>query len=418
MNKSAHDCVPYSWDSLLQDAQDSGDYSPEWLRRYADAISFLRSELGELKLGEHGLPDSRMFWALTNRAPWTRERVIWMASVVRGCKSGRNFEALRRELDHSQRFGSATCVLETVETFLDAGLSVDFGSLTRRGDGNASPDIALLHETSGERLILEVTRLGSPQVMRDALQKMNALAATVTRWALTDALPLRWAGRFEVYPLEEQPDLMSNWLRDAAQRARTGNRLEELVLPDHFELAYASDQCLSDLELWSKQRGLSVGEISGPHFEPRESTRVSQRVSAKVRQLPNDAPGVIVVYDSRVTPGDTKESEGLGDREAIHEIMVRYPSLLCIVLAARVSIDVPTTEVPTKLPKSMSLATRWPYPGSTLQYEILWNRSFALRHPRRIARAAYRALRAHHRRVHDGRSSNITILSESGNGSV
>jgi hypothetical protein len=104
---------------------------------------------------------------------------------------------------------------------------------------------------------------------------------------------------------------------------------------------------------------------------------------------------VILVNNSRVIPGDLKSPDSLGDRSEIREIMTRYPSLLCVVLCAHVHGDGPTTEIPPPLPPSMNVATRWPYPGSTIEYEIHWNHRFAL-----SLRVLYRGLRRHHRRVH------------------
>lgn len=363
VNDSSNSPPAYSWEGLLQEVRESGEFSVEWVTRFEDAIDLLRGELGELKTESNGLPDPRMFWALTNRAPWTRERVLWIAEILRRCKPCRNYETIRRELDHARRFGPGVEVLETAEVFLDAGLSVDFGPLTQREGEEASPDFEVQHQHSGERLIVEVTHLSNPKVMRDATRNMTALIDIVSRWALAESPPLNWAGRFHVYLPDSQLELLSSWIRDLAHRVRVRKGVEAIAMSGHFEIALAPETAVKELEAWAVRRSLSVGELSGPTFDSKESRRVSMRVSAKVRQLADGIPGVILVNDSRVIPGDLKLPDSLGDRSEIREIMTRYPSLLCVVLCAHVHRDAPTTEIPPPLPPSMNVATRWLHPG-------------------------------------------------------
>jgi hypothetical protein len=229
------------------------------------------------------------------------------------------------------------------------------------------------------------------------------LAPTILEASVSGGALLKYSGRYFRNPSGDELREIARLAVSLAARARGSNGLAEGDIPDLCEFAFVPVSNEAALEVWGAARSLKAGEVRGPSFAAKASLRLGRALSAKMPQLPRDAPGVVVVNYSLVRPGEDAHQSQLGDRSMIVDLMLRYPSLLATIVCGRIAGHWPTDELPARLPPFVRPATRWPFPNFTFQYEIIWNRAFELPRPVDVLRTMYRGLRTHHRFVHANR---------------
>jgi len=106
---------PWTWDEILEHAVSETEYPVEIKKRLVDAVTVLRSELGELDARRGSKPDDRLWFVQLNTAPWTRFRLAWLGNCLRDLRAHHKYLKVRRLLRMPTRFPDAMDVVEVAE---------------------------------------------------------------------------------------------------------------------------------------------------------------------------------------------------------------------------------------------------------------------------------------------------------------
>ena len=90
-------------------------------------------------------------------------------------------------------------------------------------------------------------------------------------------------------------DIVSQ-LQALIEKARAGLEFNELIIPDTIEVAIASYDHHERGREWASARGMREADlVQGPNILTDEIARTKVKIREKLKQLPDDKPGVIVL---------------------------------------------------------------------------------------------------------------------------
>lgn len=84
------------------------------------------------------------------------------------------------------------------------------------------------------------------------------------------------------------------------------------------------------LEKWASERGLKVGELSGPAFNVDEILRTKRKFEKEQKQLPHDHPNIVIIRNNNLFFHVHDVRKAISELE---EEVYEYPHLLAVVVA-------------------------------------------------------------------------------------
>lgn len=224
---------------------------------------------------------------LINLAPWTRRRLTWLAGALTNLQDASGFDGVLQRFRNPKQFGEAMSLFRTAASLQSAGFNIEFEP---RIPGFVKvPDLALVHQRTGERLYVEITALQASDIVKAA----DRTAFSIVSQVLFAAPFLNFVGRIHRSLSERHLADVVEQVRATVARGKT--TFQELVIPNVVEMALAPDSDRELLDAWANEHGLEIGTFSGPPFGVDEVQRVRSRIKGEQKQLPADVANIVVI---------------------------------------------------------------------------------------------------------------------------
>jgi len=315
-----------NWDKLIQhcDALDGlTDFEKEKAKR---AFQFLRQELGENFLEDAFSSQHPICQYVINLAPWTRKWIIWLGEALRELRKHQNYSKLLSRIKDRNKFGEALSILEVAYKFSRIGFEIIIDPKLKYPDGERVPDLKLTDADTQEELFVEVSALHESRIARDASQTMQKITEPLWR-----CIPfLHFCGRIYKILSQRHLDYIVKKVEETVEKAKRENSFQELVIEDVIEMGIAPETDKQLLEKWATERGLKIGEFSGPPFNVNEILRTKRAIEKEQKQLPRDYPNILIIWNSNLffTTRDIRRTIS-----EIEEEIYEYAHLLVGVIA-------------------------------------------------------------------------------------
>lgn len=272
------------------------------------ALQFLEKELGQDFL-DYAYERHELYYYLVSEQ-WTY--ITWFAEALTELKTqnqnDNNYEiGLLRLLKHQKDFFSSVNVVEHAYKFLKAGFKIAFEPQILVRNREKTPDLKLIDNTSNRELFVESSTVGRSKPFGDMLSYSR-----IDSRLCIDKLKknVDYSGRiYKHKPFEETKlDEIVNEVEKTIDKIKQGSLLQELVIKDNcgrkaVEIAVAPAAEKISLQKWASERGLIVGQITGPPLfngeeAEREIRRTQRTIRKKLAQLSTDYPSGLIVQNS------------------------------------------------------------------------------------------------------------------------
>ena len=316
------------WDKLAEHCQVVEGLTEFEKVKCRQAFELLKKELGETFLKEVSDTKHPIQGYVANTAPWTRRWFIWFAEAINDLRRHGNFDKLLSRLKDPEKFGEGLSVLDVGHKFSKVGFKLTFDHRADVSGHPKIPDIQVLDVEANEEFYIEVSILGDSDVQTTAMETLNGI--TQVFW---NSIPfLQYSGIIHKVLSKNHLGEIRGRVSEAVSRVSTVGGFRELIIAGVLELGMASEAGKELLEKWVAERGLTVGQMTGPPINVDEVFRVKRKIEAKQRQLPTDKPNVVAVMSNGVFWGGSDIAEKINHLE---EAVYEYPHLLCAVVSGR-----------------------------------------------------------------------------------
>lgn len=292
-----------------------------------------------------------LFWYFTDWSNGARLSMIRFAEALKALEGSTGYKAILRRVKRPKNIDElleGKSVVEVAYRFFRAGFSIEefeprVSVTNHRGvDGPKNPDMKIVDRETGEEIIVEVSRMNpsdhqnltshtyrvihhvlvfeSMQCDPEALK--NILSP---RRILPYAKILRGIEEDELKVIVEQ-------IRKLVAQVQASGEFGELIIPDTIEVGIASYDDHAPAREWADGRGMREHDlVEGPNILTDEIARAKVKLRDKIKQLPDDRPGMIVL-----TPANENVILFVCDVEwlaaALAEEAGKHPKLLRAVM--------------------------------------------------------------------------------------
>lgn len=340
----------WNWDKYIEQC-DLIELSDADRRRCKESFQYLRGVLGEGYLKRaHREGNPMLFWYFIDAGNHARLSVIRFTEAIRALEGAPGYKAILRRIKRPKNLDDlleGKSVVEVAQKFQRAGFSVEFEprvSVTNHLGvaGPKRPDMKIVDGETGEEIIVEVSRM-MPSDHQNLISRTYDVIRRVLvdeamhcdPEALKDVLRPRHVLPFaRIHRGIEDDELKGivEQLRRLVDQVRASGEFDKLIIPDTIEVGIASYDDHDRGRDWAASRGMREhGLVEGPNIVSDEIARAKVKLKEKLRQLPDDRPGIIVlaparrnvilfVYDPRWLAA------------ALAEEVEKHPKLLCAVM--------------------------------------------------------------------------------------
>lgn len=314
------------WEKLIKHSETLDGLTELEKEKAKRAFRLLNNEFGDDFLRNAFANHHPIVQYIMNLAPWTRKWIIWLAESINELRNQEGYPNLLDRLKNKEKFGEGLSVLEIGHKFSKAGFNISIDPVVKVSGREKIPDLKLADKDTKEELFAEVSILGESRVARDAFQTMERITGPLWR-----SVPfVRYCGRIHKTLSERHLDHIVKQIEEIAEKVKRENIFQELVVEDVIEIGIATESEKLFLEKWAEERGLKVGEFSGPSFDVDEISRTKRKVENKQKQLPHDHPNILIIKNSSLFIHAQDIRKTIGELE---EAVYEYPHLLAVVVA-------------------------------------------------------------------------------------
>ena len=338
----------FKWDKYI-DQIDLIELSKQDKQRAVDALRFLQSLLGETFLKRGFRTGHVVCRELVNSAPVARLRLIRFANLIRSLEKFQGIDGFTRNLRRADDFVESSTVFNTAEGFCQAGFTIVFEPSVPVSSASGKvtlkhPDLLLTHTEIPEKIFVEVSRLRRSEAQLGSENTFNTiwwlLHNAMINTAVIDVDPktncqihhhlLPLAVIFRNLDDEELATIVKRIERLVEKVLKT-NRFQELTIEGKIEVAISPRDDHSQVESWARSRKIGVEHtVEGPPILLNENHRARVKISDKIKQLPRNEPGIIVIYVTETLMLVTHNLNQI--MLDIEKELHKYPQLYCVVL--------------------------------------------------------------------------------------
>lgn len=314
------------WDKLIQHCELLEGLTGVEKEKAKRAFLFLKRELGEdfLKIAfdtRHPLASY-----IRNLVPWTRKWLTRFAEELRELKNHQNYVSLLTRIKDKNKFAEAMSILEPAYKFAKTEFGIDFDPPVTVKSRRKIPDLKIINSETKEELFVEVSIQEESGIKREINTTLDEIHEP-----LFSCIPFTcYCGR--VHKALSEPHLkeVTRKVKQLVKKVETENTFHELVEEGVVEVGLAPESDKEMLEKWATERGLKVGEFSGPPYNVDELLRIKGKIKEEQKQLPPNYPNIVIIENK------TFFFHMYDIREAINELeeeVYRYPHLLSVVVS-------------------------------------------------------------------------------------
>ena len=211
--------------------------------------------------------------------------------------------------------------------------------------GPKDPDIKIMDRGTGEEIIVEVSRMKPSDHQNLTSHTYHVIHHVLVREAM-QLDPEAWKNILQprhILPYAkihrgiEKGELegIVEQIRQLVERVRTGGEFDELIIPETIEVGITSYDDHDRAREWAASRGMRDHDlVEGPNIIRDEISRARRKLRDKLKQLPPDRPGIVVIPTSENLILFIHDSvEGIQWlAAAMAEEVEKYPQLLRAVM--------------------------------------------------------------------------------------
>jgi len=323
VNSNPHDLFRamedhWNWDKYIQQC-DRIDLDEDQRKRSKDSFRHLQKTLGTGFLRRAFNERHPLYTSyFCNAAPPARLSLIRLAESLRGFQNAPNFKAILKRIkrrlktyEDFQDITEAMSVVEVAHRFLLAGFDVELEPLikvnARKGDQHTKkPDFKIIDRENGQAIVVEVSRMMASDNQRLTSDTYEVVFNNLVLWgmqsdpeAFKDILhPRHILPRAIIHRAIERPELndIAQEIRSLVERVRATGEFGELIIPDILEVGIAPYDNHEIAKQWARERGMKEGNlVQGAIILSDEVARAKGKIREKLKQLPDDLPGMIVI---------------------------------------------------------------------------------------------------------------------------
>jgi hypothetical protein len=308
----------WNWDLYVQQS-DRIQLTDDQKRRSKDSFRYLQEKLGTGFLRRAFNQRHPIYtWYFCNSAPPARLGLIRFVESLRAFESAPNFNSiikrLKRPLKRFEDFQDITetmAVVEVANRFVLAGFDVELEpgiqvNARRTGGSIKKPDFKIVDGENGQSIVVEVSRMMASDNQRLTSVTYQRIFDLLVHWgmhsdpeSLKDILNPRHILPFAVIHrgIEQQElDGIVNILRALIEKVRATGEFGELIVPGVIEVGIASYDNHDVAKKWARDRGMREGDmVQGANISSDEIARTKVKIRKKLKQLPTNMPGMIVI---------------------------------------------------------------------------------------------------------------------------
>jgi hypothetical protein len=350
----------WNWDKYIEQC-DLIELSVTDRQRAKDSFKYLRGVLGEGYLkaatsylrGEFNQRNPLFSWYFANSAPRARLSMIEFVEALGALENAANFKAVLRRIkkrikkpEDLNDLAEGISVIEVAHKFFQAGFDVEFEPSVSVPNhlgvvGIKKPDIKIINTRTGEEIFVEVSRMrasdhqnltehtydviwnvlvdegmhSDPEALKDILHP---------RYILPYALIHRGIENHELKGIVSK-------IRELIDQVRTSGKFDQMNIPDTIEVGIASYDDHDRAREWAAERGIrETSFVEGPNILSNEIARAKVKLRDKVKQLPQDRPGIVVIPSSENLIFFVYDMGSLA--RALAEEAEKYPKLLSAIM--------------------------------------------------------------------------------------
>lgn len=339
----------WSWDKYIQQC-DLIDLSDTDRQRAKDSLRYLRGVLGEGYLKRAALRGNPMFfWLFTNAASRARLSMIRFADALKNLEGAPGYQTILRRVRKPKSLddlAEGCSVIEVANNFSNAGFAVEFepgvSVADRRGASVLKkPDMRIVNGKTGEEVIIEVSRMKASDHQNRAQRTYDIIWKVLIHEGMwTNPLPLKdVTGPTHILPYalihrgieDDELRVIVDRVRQLIAEVRTGGEFKELIIPGVIEVGIASYGDHERAHGWAAARGIKeTSFVDGPDILADEIMRAKRKLHDKLKQLPEDRPGIVVMPAGENFIFLAYDVRGLA--ALLAEEVEKYPKLLCAIL--------------------------------------------------------------------------------------
>lgn len=341
----------FNWDKYIEQI-DLIELSNPDKRRAKEALKFLRSILGDNFLKKGFRTGHVVCRELANSAPVARLRLIRFVDLIRTLKKFQGIDDFLKYLRRPDDFVEISTVLDTAAEFSRTGFTISFepsvpvtsvsGKVTRK-----RPDLLISNPAIPEKIFVEVSRLRRGEAQLRSEVTFNTIWGLLHN-AMMDSVMIEVDPKINsqihhhILPLavifqnldDEELVTIVKRIKKLIEKVFKTNRFQELTIEGKIEVAISPRHDHSQVEKWARSRQIGVEHtVDGPPILLNEIHRARIKISDKIKQLPRDELGIIVIYVTETLMLLTHNlSQIMTD---IENELHRYPHLYCVVLTSQ-----------------------------------------------------------------------------------
>lgn len=308
----------WNWDKYIQrwNQSELGDADQ---RRTNDALRYLRSTLGDGYLRRADRERNPMlFWYFTNWSDGARLSMIRFAEALRALKGSIGYKAILKRVRRPKNLEElleGRSVVEVAYRFFRAGFSIEefeprVSVPDHHGvDGPKKPDMKVVDRETGEEIIVEVSRMNSSDHQNLISRTYEVIWYVLVHEgmhsdpeALKNILSPRYILPYaRIHRGIEEDELKGivGQLRALVAQVRSSGKFGELIIPETIEVGIASYDDHDRAVGWATSREIREHDlVEGPNLLTDEIGRAKGKLRDKLKQLPDDMPGIVVLTPS------------------------------------------------------------------------------------------------------------------------
>jgi hypothetical protein len=308
----------WNWDLYVQQC-DRIKLTDDQRQRSKDSFRYLQKTLGtgflRRAFNERHPIFTRYF---CNAAPPARLSLIRFAESLHAFETAPKFNVIikriKRRLKRIEDFQDVTeamAVVEVANRFLQAGFDVELEPAIQvksrvSQSRTKNPDFKIVDRETGQNIIVEVSRMMASTNQRLISATFEKVRNLLVDWgmdsdpeAYKDILKPRQILPFAIIHRGiEQPELdeILKRLKALIGHVRATGEFGELIVQDTIEVGIASYDNHEIARKWARDKGMKENDfVQGANFSSDEVARTKVKIREKLKQLPVDTPGMIVI---------------------------------------------------------------------------------------------------------------------------
>lgn len=308
----------WNWGLYIQQC-DRIELAEDLRKKAKDSYRYLQEKLGTGFLKRAFKERHPIYtWYFCNSAPPARLSLIRFTESLRAFETAPKFSAILKRIkrplkriEDLQDITEAMASVEVANRFLGAGFDVQLEPSIKvkasTGDGRIKkPDFKIIDRQNGQAIVVEVSRMMASDNQRLTSATYNAVFDLLIHWGMhsdpesfKDILNPRHILPYAIIHRGIEKDELNKLVHDLKvliEEVRATGEFRELIVPDTIEVGVASYDNHEVAKQWARDRGMREGDIvQGANISSDEIARTKVKIREKLKQLPSDMPGMIVI---------------------------------------------------------------------------------------------------------------------------